>query len=98
MKKLLSLVALTAISISLFPSQPANAQYPQTGVANDIVCRFKYKFANEDWMIGDASGTTRLDAKKTRNKIIESIQTQADSTGAELEIVHLGCRDPWGQN
>ncbi|ERT09867.1 hypothetical protein M595_0221 [Lyngbya aestuarii BL J] len=48
--------------------------------------------------MGDASGTTRLDAKKTRNKIIEGIQSQAESTGSELEIVHLGCRDPWGQN
>ncbi|ERT09992.1 hypothetical protein M595_0220 [Lyngbya aestuarii BL J] len=36
MKKRFSLVALAAIGISLFPSQPANAQYPQTGVENDV--------------------------------------------------------------
>ncbi|MEB3278621.1 MAG: hypothetical protein VKK42_06815 [Lyngbya sp.] len=98
MKKIFSLVAIAALGISLVPSSPAHAQYSQTGVANDIVCRFKYKFADEDWMMGDASGTTRLNAKNTRSKIIDGLESQAETRGTELEIVHLGCRDPWGQN
>ncbi|WP_413161107.1 hypothetical protein ACL6C3_21605 [Capilliphycus salinus ALCB114379] len=98
MKKMFSLVVLAALGIGLFPTQPAQAQYTQSGVTNDIVCRFKYKFADEDWMSGDASGTTRLNAKNTRNKIIDGLESQADSTGTELQVVHLGCRDPWGQN
>ncbi|MEL7036643.1 MAG: hypothetical protein AAFO04_13625 [Cyanobacteria bacterium J06592_8] len=94
----LTLVTLTALSISLFPSIPANAQSAPSGAANDIVCRFRYRDTDDTWRTTNVSGTTRSDAKKTRTQVINGLEIQAESTGTELEVVYLGCRDPWGHN
>ncbi|MEL7037786.1 MAG: hypothetical protein AAFO04_19545, partial [Cyanobacteria bacterium J06592_8] len=74
---------------------PAHAATTGT---NDIVCRFRHRADNGEWMTASAGGTTRAGARNERSKVINRLESQATASGSELEVVHLGCNDPFGND
>lgn len=98
MKKVLGLTTLAVLGISLFPSFPANAQFAPSGAANDIICRFRHRSNDGQWRTASVSGSTRLGARNAQSKDINYLKNQAAAAGSELEVIHLGCGDPFGND
>ncbi|MGF1491441.1 MAG: hypothetical protein ACFBSC_03085 [Microcoleaceae cyanobacterium] len=93
MKKLLTYTAAAVLGLGLTPY----FQAPSYSVsANDIVCQFRYKMGDDLGGLASASGTTRARAKRQRREVIEQLEAKAERQGKTLDVVYMGCEDPWG--
>jgi hypothetical protein len=81
-----SILALLLINFLVFPLDKVYAI-----TAFDIVCEFKYKIGDQPRVWAEASGTTLMQARKSRKRDIELLKQQAEAAGLSFQAVSLFC-------
>lgn len=90
---LFPLLASLLVGFMAFPLGKASE-----ATAYDIVCEFKYQMGDDPWVWAESSGTTLMQARKTRKRDIEYLKKQASEAGLSFQAISLFCEDPWGGN
>ncbi|MEB3283355.1 MAG: hypothetical protein VKK42_30980 [Lyngbya sp.] len=93
MKKLVGFITVAFVGLNIgLPAQAIGT----TG--QDIVCGYKYKVGDSGWTNGTTGGTTRQNARLSREQMLSNLESEAADSGESFDVTYLGCRDPYGHN
>lgn len=93
MKKLVGFITVAFVGLNVgLPAQAIGTS------GQDIVCGYKYKVGDSGWTNGSTGATSRHGARRSRDQVLSSLESEAADSGESFDVTYLGCRDPYGHN